>query len=78
MVGYWEGALALQKAGRSLEEDAHLELVLEDKEISRNVGRMSYWQRDSSCMCGRIGCASLLCGDGNAPGKKDMRGHICC
>jgi hypothetical protein len=21
--------------------------------------------------------ASLLCGDGNAPGKKDMRGHIC-
>ena len=35
MVGYWEGALALQKAGRSLEEDAHL--VLKDKEISHDV-----------------------------------------
>ena len=40
MVGYWEGTLALQKAGRSLEEDAHL--VLKDKEISHNVGRMSH------------------------------------
>jgi hypothetical protein len=40
MVGYWEGALALQKAGRSLEEDAHL--VLEDKEIYHNAGRMSH------------------------------------
>jgi hypothetical protein len=40
MVGYWEGALALQKASRSLEEDVHL--VLGDKEISHNVGRMSH------------------------------------
>jgi len=40
MVGYWEVALALQKAGRSLEEDAHL--VLENKETSHNVGRMSH------------------------------------
>ena len=38
MVGYWEGALALQKAGRNLQED----LVSEDKEISHNVGRMSH------------------------------------
>ena len=35
MVGYWEGALALQKADRSLEEDAHL--VLKDKEILHHV-----------------------------------------